>query len=115
MHVLVRLFELLCICTCTFNKRRLLPFPRSPRCSDSLVPTVRRALCDTLPEVRSAAAQTFDKLHATIGQRALDDILPNLLDRLGGEDKEDAGRALDGLRQVMAVKSRVVLPYLVSE
>jgi len=83
--------------------------------SDSLVPTVRRALCDTLPEVRSAAAQTFDKLHATIGQRALDDILPNLLERLGNDDEEDASRALDGLRQVMAVKSRVVLPYLVPQ
>merc|ERR1719336_247748 len=28
--------------------------------ADSLVPTVRRALCDELPEVRAAAAKTFD-------------------------------------------------------
>ncbi|KAL2092754.1 hypothetical protein ACEWY4_012552 [Coilia grayii] len=79
--------------------------------SESLVPTVRKALCDPLEEVREAAAQTFEQLHATIGHQALDDILPALLKQL--EDEETAEFALDGLRQVMAVKSRSVLPYLV--
>ena len=50
--------------------------------ADSLIPTVRRALCDPLPEVREAAAKTFDNLHANIGPRALDDILPDLLEKL---------------------------------
>lgn len=108
--------------------------------SESLVPTVRKALCDPLEEVREAAAKTFEQLHATIGHQALDDILPNLLKQLVGrrnaglttlerchpgfnvlfllvffcqDDKETAGFALDGLKQVMAVKSRSVLPYLV--
>ena len=49
---------------------------------DSLVPTVRRALCDPLPEVRLAAAKTFDNLHNTIGSKALDDILPDLLHKM---------------------------------
>ena len=49
---------------------------------DSLVPTVRRALIDPLPEVRVAAARTFDQLHNTIGVKALDEILPSLLDRM---------------------------------
>lgn len=49
---------------------------------DSLVPTVRRALIDPLPEVRVAAARTFDQLHNTIGVKALDDILPNLLKKM---------------------------------
>ncbi|CAG02489.1 unnamed protein product [Tetraodon nigroviridis] len=79
--------------------------------SESLVPTVRKALCDPLEEVREAAAKTFEQLHATIGHQALDDILPNLLKQL--DEKETAGFALDGLKQVMAVKSRSVLPYLV--
>ncbi|XP_063049670.1 stalled ribosome sensor GCN1 [Engraulis encrasicolus] len=79
--------------------------------SESLVPTVRKALCDPLEEVREAAAQTFEQLHATIGHQALDDILPALLKQL--EDEETSEFALDGLRQVMAVKSRSVLPYLV--
>ena len=50
--------------------------------ADSLVPTVRKALCDPLPEVREAAAKTFDNLHTNIGNRALNDILPDLLDKL---------------------------------
>ncbi|XP_069022317.1 stalled ribosome sensor GCN1 [Embiotoca jacksoni] len=79
--------------------------------SESLVPTVRKALCDPLEEVREAAAKTFEQLHATIGHQALDDILPTLLKQL--DDDETAEFALDGLKQVMAVKSRSVLPYLV--
>ncbi|KAM6931319.1 stalled ribosome sensor GCN1 [Xenentodon cancila] len=79
--------------------------------SESLVPTVRKALCDPLEEVREAAAKTFEQLHATIGHQALDDILPTLLKQL--DDEETAAFALDGLKQVMAVKSRSVLPYLV--
>ncbi|XP_016426339.1 eIF-2-alpha kinase activator GCN1-like [Sinocyclocheilus rhinocerous] len=79
--------------------------------SESLVPTVRKALCDPLEEVREAAAKTFEQLHTTIGHQALDDILPTLLKQL--EDEETSEFALDGLKQVMAVKSRSVLPYLV--
>ncbi|XP_078730009.1 LOW QUALITY PROTEIN: stalled ribosome sensor GCN1 [Lampetra fluviatilis] len=77
----------------------------------SLVPTVRRALCDPLPEVREAAARTFEQLHTTVGQTALDDILPSMLQQL--DDEAVSEFALDGLKQVMAVKSRVVLPYLI--
>lgn len=80
---------------------------------DSLVPTVRRALIDPLPEVRVAAARTFDQLHNTIGAKALDDILPDLLKKM--DDPSLSEYALDGLRQVMAVKSRVVLPFLVPQ
>ena len=114
--------------------------------SDSLIPTVSKALCDPLPEVREAAAKTFDNLHSNIGTRALDDILPDMLEKLvcfGGylsstllyfqslvlsmnharslpssvfqDDDEVSEYALDGLKQVMAVKSRVVLPYLVPQ
>ena len=81
--------------------------------SDSLIPTVRKALIDTLPEVRQCAAQTFDHLHGNIGPRALDEILPYLLKQLNNPDLSEL--ALDGLRQVMSVKSRVVLPYLVPQ
>ncbi|XP_074026538.1 lethal (3) 80Fj [Leptinotarsa decemlineata] len=82
---------------------------------NSLVPTVRKALCDPLPEVRQAAAKTFDSLHSTVGARALDDILPTLLNQLNHEDPNVAEWTLDGLRQVMSIKSRVVLPYLVPQ
>lgn len=76
--------------------------------------SIRRALCDPLSTVRQAAAQTFDSLHSTVGFRALDDILPHLLAQLENED-ETKEYALDGLKQVMAIKSRVVLPYLVPQ
>lgn len=82
--------------------------------ADNLVPTVRRALCDPLSSVREAAAQTFDSLHNTVGFRALEDILPPLLAELENQD-ERREFALDGLKQVMAIKSRVVLPYLVPQ
>lgn len=42
----------------------------------------RKALCDPLPEVRQAAARTFDSLYSTVGHRALDDILSPLLKQL---------------------------------
>jgi HEAT repeat protein len=80
---------------------------------DSLVPTVKKALFDPLPEVRQAAAKTFDSLHSAVGVRALDEILPALLNQLG--DQEKGEYTLDGLRQVMAIKSKVVLPYLVPQ
>ena len=59
---------------------------------DSLVPTVRRALCDPLVEVRNAAANTFDNLHNTIGSKALDDILPNLLQKMVSQQKKKSTR-----------------------
>ncbi|CAH2217290.1 jg21021, partial [Pararge aegeria aegeria] len=67
--------------------------------ADGLVPTVRTALCDELPEVRMAAARAFDSLHATIGNKALDDILPPMLDGLRNPDPAVADATLDGLKQ----------------
>ncbi|KOB75499.1 Translational activator GCN1 [Operophtera brumata] len=46
-----------------------------------------------------AAARTFDSLHATIGNKALDDILPAMLDMLSDPDPAIADAALDGLKQ----------------
>ena len=63
---------------------------------DSLVPTVRKALCDDDPSVREAAAKTFDSLHNTVGSRALDDILPAMLEQLSNPDLHE--NTLDGLR-----------------
>ncbi|KAF2363096.1 HEAT repeat [Trinorchestia longiramus] len=90
--------------------------------TNNLVTTVRRALCDPDADVRAAAAQTFDALYGTIGQRALDDTLPPLLKLLKASEGEKSEQAqlqseyaLDGLKQVMAIKSKVVLPYLVPQ
>ena len=52
-------------------------------------------------------------INITVGVRALDDILPAMLNQLNSPNQALAENTLDGLRQVMAIKSRVVLPYLV--
>lgn len=51
------------------------------------------------------------ELMFTFVNRAIDEILPVLLEALDHE--ELAANALHGLRQIMAVKSDVVLPFLV--
>ena len=84
--------------------------------ADSLVPTVRKALCDRDPEVRLAAARTFDSLHTNVGGKALDDILPVMLEQLSDPELHDY--TLDGLRQVASylcvrcIPSQDHLPYL---
>jgi hypothetical protein len=81
--------------------------------SDSLVPTVRKALMDPLAEVRYCAAKTFDNLHNMIGVKALDEVALFLLDEMKKESGEKSEWASDGLKQVMIVKSRALLPYIV--
>jgi hypothetical protein len=81
--------------------------------SDSLVPTVRKALMDPLPDVRYCAAKTFDNLHNMIGVKALDEVALFLMDEMKKEDGERSEWALDGLKQIMLVKSRALLPYIV--
>ena len=88
--------------------------------SDSLVPTVRRALMDPLPDVRYCAAKTFDNLHNMIGMKALDEVALFLFDEMKrNAAKNDpvsvelADRGLDGLKQIMLVKSRTLLPFLI--
>lgn len=50
-------------------------------------------------------------LYKNVGSKALDDILPPLLEGL--EDEKTNSNALDGLRQILSVRSNVVLPFLV--
>lgn len=80
---------------------------------DSLVPTIAKALYDKLPEVRHQAALTFDSLHVAVGNRALDEIIPTLLDKL--DDPIIGDYVLDGLKQLLTVKSNAVLPYLIPQ
>lgn len=79
--------------------------------ADSLIPTVLESLYDEDPEVRAAASKTFDRLYVTIGSKALDSILSGLIDIL--DDPELGERSLDGLRHIISLRSKVVLPYLI--
>jgi HEAT repeat protein len=64
---------------------------------DSLMPALQEALCDKSEEVRSQAARAFQTLFKNVGPRAVDDIVPALLARMGvmmdsdsdDEDDED--------------------------
>eukprot|EP00698_Gefionella_okellyi_P016583 TRINITY_DN4753_c0_g1_i1.p1 TRINITY_DN4753_c0_g1~~TRINITY_DN4753_c0_g1_i1.p1 ORF type:complete len:2587 (+),score=586.43 TRINITY_DN4753_c0_g1_i1:38-7798(+) len=84
---------------------------------DEVIPAVRFALCDPNADVREAASQAFAMLHRHAGSKAIDDIVPDLLDKLSrhyqGDDMPEGGSALEGLKQILSVRSHVVLPYLI--
>jgi len=82
--------------------------------TESLIPAIRRALCDPSEAVREAAARTFVELHGNIGTDAIDGVLPPILAQLeAGGEAGAAEYAMDGLRQIMSTKSKLVLPFLV--
>lgn len=76
----------------------------------SLIPTIRRALQDPMIEVREAAARTFDVLYSTLGTKALDDVILPLIKQLNDSSHGEA--TLDGIKQIMRSKNRVILPYI---
>ncbi|TPX30377.1 hypothetical protein SmJEL517_g06060 [Synchytrium microbalum] len=75
-----------------------------------IIGPIRKALVDEESEVREAAAQAFDSLHQILGARAIDEVLPSLLNDL----KSGGGNtyALEALKEIMAVRSNVVFPVL---
>ncbi|CAO3601364.1 unnamed protein product [Absidia cylindrospora] len=80
--------------------------------ADQIVPVIRQALCDPSTQVREAAAQAFDTLHQNMGARAIDDILPHLLNQLQAKN-EASTYALSALKEIMAVRANVVFPVLI--
>ncbi|CAG8500654.1 3053_t:CDS:10 [Acaulospora colombiana] len=78
---------------------------------DSIIPAVRKALVDESGEVREAAAQAFDTLQQHVGDKAIDEILPTLLNSLKSGD--DSAYALEALKEIMAVRANVVFPVLI--
>ncbi|CAH0476404.1 unnamed protein product [Peronospora belbahrii] len=81
---------------------------------DTLVDAVLDGVCDKLAEVRASAAQAFDVLHKGIGYRAIDETIPMILERIhSSPSAEEQELALLGLQEILRVKSREVLPYLI--
>lgn len=80
--------------------------------SSVLFSTINSGLCDSTLEVQEAAAQAFDALYKSMGNRALEEILDPLLLNLK-EESEDANKSLNALKQILTVRSNVVLPFLV--
>ncbi|KAI2609222.1 translational activator GCN1 [Hypoxylon sp. NC1633] len=79
----------------------------------TLISVVRTALTDSDEEVRDAAAEAFDSLQQIIGKRAVDQVLPYLLNLLRSED--DADNALSALLTLLTetTRSNVILPNLI--
>ncbi|CAI0433676.1 unnamed protein product [Linum tenue] len=77
---------------------------------DDLIPTIRVALCDSALEVRESAGQAFSTLYKSAGMQAIDEIVPTLLHAL--EDDETSDTALDGLKQILSVRTAAVLPHI---
>ncbi|EDV23577.1 uncharacterized protein TRIADDRAFT_58366 [Trichoplax adhaerens] len=80
---------------------------------DALVAVIRKVLCDDIQDVRVAAAKSFHNLHDRTGDVAFDEILTVLLNEIDSDDKNMVENALDGLKQVVLVKSSTTLPFLV--
>lgn len=86
------------------GKNQLLSF------MDQLIPTIRTALCDSTVEVRESAGLAFSTLYKNAGMQAIDEIVPTLLHAL--EDDETSDTALDGLKQILSVRTAAVLPHI---
>ncbi|KAI1104383.1 translational activator GCN1 [Jackrogersella minutella] len=79
----------------------------------TLISVVRTALTDSDEEVREAAAEAFDSLQQIIGKRAVDQVLPYLLNLLRSEDEAD--NALSALLTLLTetTRSNIILPNLI--
>ncbi|KAL2115355.1 hypothetical protein VTJ04DRAFT_9610 [Mycothermus thermophilus] len=79
----------------------------------TLISVVRAALTDSDADVREAAAEAFDSLQQIVGKRAVDQVLPYLLNLLRSE--EDANNALAALLTLLTetTRSNIILPNLI--
>ncbi|KAG9228586.1 putative translational activator GCN1 [Amylocarpus encephaloides] len=79
----------------------------------TLISVVRIALIDSDEDVREAAAEAFDSLQQILGKRAVDQVLPYLLNLLRTEDGAD--NALSALLTLLTetTRSNIILPNLI--
>ncbi|KAI0120993.1 armadillo-type protein [Xylariales sp. AK1849] len=79
----------------------------------TLISVVRTALTDSDEDVREAAAEAFDSLQQIVGKRAIDQVLPYLLNLLRSE--ADADNALSALLTLLTetTRSNAILPNLI--
>jgi hypothetical protein len=67
---------------------------------------VRVSLVDDDAEVRAAAAQAFDVLQEYVGNKAIDQTIPTLLEALR-QPGNSSGTALQALKEVMSVSVKL--------
>ncbi|KAK5942181.1 translational activator of GCN4 [Knufia obscura] len=78
-----------------------------------IIGILRTALVDNDEDVREAAAEAFDALQAVIGKRAVDQVLPHLLNLLRSDD--EAENALSALLTLLTeqMRANAILPNLI--
>lgn len=78
-----------------------------------LISIVRLALVDSNADVRDAAAESFDALQHIFGKKAVDHVLPHLLNLL--RDEREAENALSALLTLLTdpIRANVILPNLI--
>jgi len=69
---------------------------------DGIIAVIRGSLVDDEANVRAAAAQAFDVLQERLGAKAIDQVIPTLLEALR-QPGESSGTALQALKEVMNV------------
>lgn len=81
----------------------------------TLISVVRTALTDADEEVREAAAEAFDSLQNIFQKRAVDQVLPYLLQLLRSEDEAD--NALSALLTLLTetTRSNLIIPALIPD
>lgn len=78
---------------------------------ETIIGAIRLALCDSSSQVIELAARSFMVLYKTVGTIAVNEIVPELLKTISFEG-EQSQRALRGLREIVALKPRDMLEYL---
>lgn len=78
---------------------------------NAIIGTIKLAICDTSQQVVELAARTFMILYKTAGSIAVNEIVPALLKNIES-DGEQSVLALRGLREIVALKPRDMLEYL---
>jgi len=79
-----------------------------------IISSIRDTLVDSEAGVRAAAAQTFDTMQHYMGNRAIDQTIPTLLEAMR-EPGERSETALQALREVMNVRANSVFPALLPQ
>lgn len=79
---------------------------------DVLVPALQQALCDPSKEVSAQAARAFLTLFRSVGVRAIQQIVPTLLETYGSGDSTESQLALQGLREIVQQRPRDLLEFL---
>jgi hypothetical protein len=79
-----------------------------------IISSVREALVSPHEDVRAAAAQTFDAMQQYMGNKAIDQTIPTLLEAMR-EPGETSETALQALREVMNVRANSVFPALLPQ